>query len=1684
MVKIIDVIKEALDQQRNFVALEFTAPTTEAGTLTLYDRIERLSGLNPLFCSVTWGDFGCTADTSVEVASISQTLLSVNYQVNVTGYSSSRSEMFQWLTTLKEKGVQSILATRGHTVSAPGRHVDFPFAADLVRFVREKFADHFSVAVVGDPEAVSQSEDEMKFLQKKVESGADYIISQPVFSAEAFTAFRNRCKCSGITCPILPSIAPIQYLRQLDAFGLSEAPGAGDLRRQINSAANETAARRVCVEFFQELASSLLKLGACGIYFFMLNAESTVTSVVKSLSLPTHRALPWKLSENEERRLAETARPVHWSTREKSYMARTAQWKDFKSGGILGPGSTGSQEDGAGLHARLLLKTRAKRCAQFLAVRGVSDIPRALIVLSGIFVQYLDGHGAMPWAEGLSEETALVLGMLKPLNARGLFTICSQPQVNGADSSNQVFGWGPPHGYIYQKGYLEFFCSPATAQTVFTTLGKFPSLRFMAMTRQGSRMVKSNWKDSDSTTAAMHQAFGRGVTAVTWGVFPGREIIQPTIVSIDTFRAWVEEAFDLWAAPFALNEVPPVIRLIQEEWVLVCLVDNAYTLTPSPMELAASEICCKIPPLKAIRTLLDRGGGDFRCDTLALEVKQGKVMITGGTFALLLLKICVPETMNELQEILRRTLSSDNAERKSADAQLVDASQHPGFVDTLLGLLSSPDCSLAVVSYLRRQCESASWNDQLKIAESLLSLLVETDATLPKAVARVGGSAISHAAKRLEQQCTAVSDPGEREVLVSHFNALCMSLFQKLTTIFGPTENSDPCVRQRLLLLLLELLQDLDDQSFLRQELMSDVVALLLESLVVPSVQQRVCSRNDGDVFLLTVDVLSVAFATGDDAKAQGAFTRLFGPLKEAAFSPAISVLPHLHDSVERDRLLKLETFVSEVVTTNQWAMDLIDPDTIRGILVSLFEDRRLFLDQLENPTATEDYVRRHAACRWSVLGALARGKKNLFSQAFFNEADVEQYYTMMVHYGLLSASDVADLIADANAFLAEEDDRAMGQIPATLRDSVALACTCSCKALGEVFARVALPTFLNVLVGDRASQESAERESALFLLQCMIAALPKKVAKKIEANQLVSAALQIISNDAIHGTPVQVARSLMLLPRLLEFLSVAEMSTDTLRMELVSLAIGALHQLSTSEHKLIKVSSCKFLFHVMPVCSPEELAGVVANATNPISDMLLEDELTDESLYVVLETLGALLQKLRLLRTRGVASDVTPPPQLCSAVFTCWRCHIADPNVGDLVRDIFKEAVQFPVNSDAMLPEFEWMKTILSRPSEELCVGPTIMKMMTDVFRRGTAEIAQQAVEALLGPLVHLILSVEFTSILSISLTCLAALLARCPTGNAICVTASVALVSQSLGTPANTGCDNTAMAAFPLTTVLTAVTLRILHPALSEVALFDAKRGLQMVVRRMQDFPPEEASQIAMALTSRALSVKTETVSLQLLSPLSALCYQHQEMLLDILHCQNKVPEVFSWWLHHIAAVSSFDDLLCNCRALLGLLKEPNAIGGYVLENWAPSSAQPLDVGWSPKSSRRRGASGVLRVGQVSLGAAIFVTVGKTVIRLADLWTGDDLSTSSRSSSSGLFSETSDEEEVEMEAEAEAEGFLDNPEHAARRVALADEMKGLLAPLPSLWMQYGDAAGPLFKREEVDAIQNFLQLLEKDQA
>ena len=142
-------------------------------------------------------------------------------------------------------------------------------------------------------------------------------------------------------------------------------------------------------------------------------------------------------------------------------------------------------------------------------------------------------------------------------------SINSQPAVNGAPSIDPTYGWGPPHGYVYQNAYLELLVFPSVIETLLERLNAQPALTYYAVNKNGE--LRTNTRDE-------------GPNAVTWGIFPNREVVQPTIVETVSFLAWKDEAFRLgedWAKCYPIGSGSRrLVSLMMEECWIVNIVDN------------------------------------------------------------------------------------------------------------------------------------------------------------------------------------------------------------------------------------------------------------------------------------------------------------------------------------------------------------------------------------------------------------------------------------------------------------------------------------------------------------------------------------------------------------------------------------------------------------------------------------------------------------------------------------------------------------------------------------------------------------------------------------------------------------------------------------------------------------------------------------------------------------------------------------------------------------------------------------------------------------------------------------------------------------------------------------------------------------------------------------------------------
>ncbi|KAM5141602.1 methylenetetrahydrofolate reductase (NADPH) [Mantella aurantiaca] len=582
-----DKMRRRIDSGDKWFSLEYFPPRTASGAVNLISRFDRMGSGGPLFIDVTWhpaGDPGSDKETSsMIIASTAVNFCGLETVLHMTCCQQTKEEITRHLQKAKHQGLKNIMALRGDPLGEEWEEEaeGFNYAADLVKHIRQEFDDYFDICVAGypkgHPEAKSYEED-LKHLKEKVDAGADFIITQLFFRAETFLKFLKDCRAIGITCPILPGIFPIQgycSLRQLVKLSKLEVPKEiTDVIEPIKD--NDAAIRNYGVELAVSMCRELLDSGAVhGLHFYTLNREVATMDVLRRLGMwqeDPRRPLPWAVSAHPKRRV-EDVRPIFWASRPKSYIHRTQEWDDFPNGrwGNSSSPAFGELKD----YYLFYLKSKSPR-DRLLKMWGEELTSEESVY--EVFTSYISGNAnktghkvtCLPWNDDpLAPETNFLREQLEKVNKRGILTINSQPNVNGKPSTDPVVGWGPSKGYVFQKAYLEFFASSEMVTALIKVLKRYePRVNYHIVNVHGKNI----------TNAPELQP-----NAVTWGIFPGREIIQPTVVDPVSFMYWKDEAFALWIEQWAklYEEESPsrmIIQYIHDNYFLVNLVDNDFPL--------------------------------------------------------------------------------------------------------------------------------------------------------------------------------------------------------------------------------------------------------------------------------------------------------------------------------------------------------------------------------------------------------------------------------------------------------------------------------------------------------------------------------------------------------------------------------------------------------------------------------------------------------------------------------------------------------------------------------------------------------------------------------------------------------------------------------------------------------------------------------------------------------------------------------------------------------------------------------------------------------------------------------------------------------------------------------------------------------------------------------------------------
>ena len=209
-------IRELFDKKIIF-SLEVFPPKKTSSVDVIYKTLEELGDIHPDFISVTFGAGGSgNSRYALDIASkISEN--GIIPMLHLPCINFTKEEIDSALDEAKSRGIENILALRGDINPDITPVKQFSHASDLIPYIKTR--GDFDVAGACYPEGHPDSEtldEDIENLRKKVDSGADHLITQLFFDNEYFYNFRDKAVKAGINVPIEAGIMPVVNKNQIE----------------------------------------------------------------------------------------------------------------------------------------------------------------------------------------------------------------------------------------------------------------------------------------------------------------------------------------------------------------------------------------------------------------------------------------------------------------------------------------------------------------------------------------------------------------------------------------------------------------------------------------------------------------------------------------------------------------------------------------------------------------------------------------------------------------------------------------------------------------------------------------------------------------------------------------------------------------------------------------------------------------------------------------------------------------------------------------------------------------------------------------------------------------------------------------------------------------------------------------------------------------------------------------------------------------------------------------------------------------------------------------------------------------------------------------------------------------------------------------------------------------------------
>ncbi len=211
--RISDIYKEG----KRSLSFEIFPPKKDTELENIDDTLDVLCELKPDFISVTFGAGGSVnCNRTIELAKKIKNKYGVEPVVHLTCLHYNKQEIDQLADAMKEEGIQNVLALRGDRTPKAVEKDVFKHSSDLITYLKPKYDFCFLGACYPEnhPESIDKVS-EIKALKKKVDAGAEVLLSQLFFDNDKFFNFCEDCRLADVNVPLIPGVMPVINASQI-----------------------------------------------------------------------------------------------------------------------------------------------------------------------------------------------------------------------------------------------------------------------------------------------------------------------------------------------------------------------------------------------------------------------------------------------------------------------------------------------------------------------------------------------------------------------------------------------------------------------------------------------------------------------------------------------------------------------------------------------------------------------------------------------------------------------------------------------------------------------------------------------------------------------------------------------------------------------------------------------------------------------------------------------------------------------------------------------------------------------------------------------------------------------------------------------------------------------------------------------------------------------------------------------------------------------------------------------------------------------------------------------------------------------------------------------------------------------------------------------------------------------------